>query len=485
MPDMQCKVGKFYTLSSNTFTKYYTVAYDMQGGAAGKAADVAYATFLGWYDTNGTFVGHAGDLYTPSKDTTLVAHWLIKIVIHYDGNGATSGSMEDDQKTRGISYLFKNSTFTKDANEFVGWSTTPNATEKDATYDPGNSYNTEQSLNLFAIWKPKFDIAYIGVNQTQGKDSFDNNGQVDYSQLDGNVLLKGSDMYINTTKSYTSKEDESTVTENITATGVGWAFHSGVAAKDTKSYLKDNTTLKTSDFYEQAANANAVTVGSTVPEYKGEAYTLNSGNMAVANLFRVWDYGPMIEAYDLYYSLADAQAGNITEKVLLDQAMAIDDEDGIILSGVHEKNSFIIMDYATVDFTQCNGSGSVTETYQATDSVGNSTKLKITVHITDTTATVVKKGTTRFIDEKYYNCPYDQGGIEDTSIWKNDPIYSTLLENIFVNIKNNTPMQSYELSPEIIQKMKAYMKEQGAYDVRKQGALKGFYEKFLEPNQTK
>ena len=71
-----------------------------------------------------------------------------------------------------------------------------------------------------------------------------------------------------------------------------------------------------------ARDAGAVTYGSVSPDYQGEVPQLNSQDMAVANMYRVWDYGPLIEAYDLYYTLEQAQSGYITEEELLSHAKA-------------------------------------------------------------------------------------------------------------------------------------------------------------------
>ena len=44
-------------------------------------------------------------------------------------------------------------------------------------------------LTLFAAWRNRFDIAYMGICQTKGNDFFDNNGGEDYSQLSGTIKL--------------------------------------------------------------------------------------------------------------------------------------------------------------------------------------------------------------------------------------------------------------------------------------------------------
>ena len=59
-------------------------------------------SFEGWYSNSGltTRVGNAGASYTPTSNTTLYANYTpITYSVHYDGNGATSGSMVNSTHT--------------------------------------------------------------------------------------------------------------------------------------------------------------------------------------------------------------------------------------------------------------------------------------------------------------------------------------------------------------------------------------------------
>ena len=70
-----------------------------------------------------------------------------------------------------------------------------------------------------------------------------------------------------------------------------------------ETYIADDTEYPAGEFFALARDAGAVTYGNVGPDYQGEVPQLNSQDMAVANMYRVWDYGPLIEAYDLYYTL--------------------------------------------------------------------------------------------------------------------------------------------------------------------------------------
>ena len=215
-----------------------------------------------------------------------------------------------------------------------------------------------------------------------------------------------------------------------------------------------------------------------------DAAGVTSQNGAVIPLYAIWDDCPWIQATDLYYTLEQAQSGFITDTEILSHAAAFDREDGSpIPPGFHENGtSFSIPDYAPTDFTQFQGNGSCTENLTVVDSSGSVYKKQITVHVVDTTAEAVKpEGTTRFINEYYYNQPYEYGGLRDDSVWKTDPEYVAAIKEAFANLKNNTPEASYYSTHEQNLQMKDYIEQHGFGNSKEPDALKNFYEKFMEP----
>ncbi len=455
--------------------------------------------FTGWYTApnGGACVGRGGDAYTPKQDITLYAHWTYNVFVYYDGNTNDGGGMEmtdtvkGDEKTRGVDYIIRENNFTKTGYDFAGW----NTAQVDGAgsivetglprFAPGSVYNEDIPVTLFAAWQHRFDIAYMGVCQTEGDDYFDNNGGADYSQLTDTVkLARSEDLKIRTTKSFVDAESGEEVVEDVTGTGVGWAFAKDMEAKYPETYIADDTEYPAGEFFALARDAGAVTYGNVSPDYQGEVPQLNSQDMAVANMYRVWDYGPLIEAYDLYYTLEQAQSGYITEEELLSHAKATDEEDGEIPGGDHAEqgNSFRVMDYATTDFTGFTADGSVTETYLATDSVGNRTRYKITVHITDSAPQkVLPSGTTRFISAKYYSRASEEGGLRETSIWKQDPDYQNALEQTFANQQNKNAVITYQFDHDTICAMREAL--YAAPDPMDKENLTEFYKKFMVQNQ--
>ena len=279
-----------------------------------------------------------------------------------------------DRKPYQQPYIIRENGYTKEGYDFFGWNTIQSdarhnpVEDGNPLYAPGNQYTQDIPLTLFAAWRNRFDIAYMGICQSEGEDYFDNNNGLDYSQLSGTVKLNpASDMRIDTTRSFYDSVRDMDIVEDVTGTGVGWAFAKEIEAKYPDAYLLDGTEYTTADFFALARDAEAITYGSISQDYQGISPQLNSKNMAVVNMYRVWDYGPLVEAYDLYYTLEQAKSGYITEEELLSHALATDEEDGTIEAGEHEENSFRILDYTPEDFTSFEDSGSVTETYVATD----------------------------------------------------------------------------------------------------------------------
>ena len=212
-------------------------------------------------------------------------------------------------------------------------------------------------------------------------------------------------------------------------------------------------------------------------------------------LYAVWDDCPWIQAQDLYYTLEQAQSGFITEEEILSHATAIDREDGSpILPGTNPApsdpevfTSFTIPDYQAGEFTNLQHDFATSENLTVVDHTGNTYVKQIMVYVTDTTPKKITQmdltGVTRFINSKYYHKPYEEGGLEDNSIWKVDPEYRAALESALNNMDNDTPVETYVLSKETIKEIKKYVEDHGIGNSREPDALNNFYELFLAPNK--
>lgn len=234
-----------------------------------------------------------------------------------------------------------------------------------------------------------------------------------------------------------------------------------------------------------------------IPQWKaGDAVrNLVAEDGGEITLYAVWDDCPWIQAQDLYYTLEQAQSGFITEEEILSHATATDREDGSpILPGTNPApsdpevfTSFTIPDYQGEEFTNLQHDFATSENLTVVDHVGNTYVKQIMVHVTDTTPKKLTQmdltGVTRFINSKYYNKSFEEGGLEDNSIWKVDPEYKAALESALNNMDHDTPMETYVFSKETIKQMKQYVETHGIGNSKEPDALNNFYNQFLAPNR--
>ena len=234
-----------------------------------------------------------------------------------------------------------------------------------------------------------------------------------------------------------------------------------------------------------------------IPQWKaGDAVrNLVAEDGGEITLYAVWDDCPWIQAQDLYYTLEQAQSGFITEEEILSHATATDREDGSpILPGTNPApsdpevfTSFTIPDYQAEEFTNLQHDFATSENLTVVDHVGNTYVKQIMVHVTDTTPKKLTQmdltGVTRFINSKYYNKSFEEGGLEDNSIWKVDPEYKAALESALNNMDHDTPVETYVFSRETIKQMKQYVETHGIGNSKEPDALRNFYNLFLAPNK--
>ena len=234
-----------------------------------------------------------------------------------------------------------------------------------------------------------------------------------------------------------------------------------------------------------------------IPQWKAGdiARNLVAEDGGEITLYAVWDDCPWIQAQDLYYTLEQAQSGFITEEEILSHATATDREDGSpILPGTNPApsdpevfTSFTIPDYQAEEFTNLQHDFAASENLTVVDHVGNTYVKQIMVHVTDTTPKKLIQmdltGVTRFINSKYYNKSFEEGGLEDNSIWKVDPEYKAALESALNNMDHDTPVETYVFSKETIKQMKQYVETHGIGNSKEPDALNNFYNQFLAPNR--
>ena len=230
--------------------------------------------------------------------------------------------------------------------------------------------------------------------------------------------------------------------------------------------------------------------------------TDSAGNVAKADITVKVKYNefPTITAQDRYFTLEEAQGGQITKDALLKNAItdgklsANDTEEGDLNSKLD------MVDFKASDFTSFTDSGYVTVTFHVQDSMGPGGKGKETYR--QIKVYVVKDGVIeepekaqniRFINKKYYDlnkgvnpdtlseeekeARNGNGGLNVESKWYHDPEYQAVIEAAF----GKTQGTDYEFTKEDIDKIKAYVDANGIGTTRSDAALDNFYSQFVAP----
>ena len=473
-----------------------------------------------------------------------------KYGITYDKNldGIPVSIPKDQSKfwCENVKLVMANPTITDAARapefQFLHWN--DKADDTGSIYVNGQTYKKNNSVTIYAQWQNNINFAYIGNEQEQGNDYTDELiSQSEEYTFGDNQDDAGNEYFDRTaTKSYTDEETGSEVEQEVECTVVGWRFGNKVES-DTMRLGEEQLA---SDIYQVAGSMEgAVTYGAPSSDYgshnpvdpfqlvtpagNGQAVagTLTGaesitqknflspfmGGIPYINLYAVWDEGPVVEAYDLYYDLSFAQSTTDTEGItmaeLLSHAEARDVEDGTLAPGADidigdgRKTSFIVMDYQISDFTGFTTDGTVSVTYQATDSAGNVTRKRINVHVIDTTPQDVKEGKVRFISNKYLDKSEADGGLAADSVWNTRSDYHDLLAAVLSNAKTGVetadghyfgqdisiekpgsgtwttaPEETWEFTHEQVQAVKAYIDANGIGNSKSDTALSGFTSSF-------
>ena len=135
-------------------------------------------TFIGWYSGDELIVPANGSLASWNIDLSNVTNYTIigqwepnAYNIIYNGNGATSGLMENDGATYGSEVTLTTNTFIREGYEFKGWATSVNG-EISYTDEQVFAYNMPNDLELYAVWEP---ISYNLRFSFDSNDNLDNN----------------------------------------------------------------------------------------------------------------------------------------------------------------------------------------------------------------------------------------------------------------------------------------------------------------------
>lgn len=236
-----------------------------------------------------------------------------------------------------------------------------------------------------------------------------------------------------------------------------------------------------------------------------ERYTLEL--IEDSHFVAIWDQYPTLIVEERYFTLEQANNGVITEAELLKGAKATDREDDaagipvpITLEGFYPE-----------EFVKLTNDADIAVTYVATDSIGNTVRRSILIHVVKSEVEEdTKVMATRFIEKEYFNTTdpnvyvdESNGGLRNASIWKNEEAYSSLLTYALSNEKtgmeyrdvtignSTTPLAvpssgtwshsyaSHYYTYDEIQEIKAYVEEYGFAKYKNSDGTKRYIERFM------
>jgi uncharacterized repeat protein (TIGR02543 family) len=174
-------------LNTNNVNIAYRVSFNKNGATSGSISSITCFVgqpcqlpenqytkspdlFIGWSKTpKGTVTytdaQEASDFGT---NTTLYAVWKEGYLVHYNGNGATSGSMRDTACIKNESCTLRINSYERTNYTFMGWATSSTGS---SSYNNEGSYTnitTNDEITLYAVWYKNYTVHYNGNGATSG-----------------------------------------------------------------------------------------------------------------------------------------------------------------------------------------------------------------------------------------------------------------------------------------------------------------------------
>lgn len=208
--------------------------------------------------------------------------------------------------------------------------------------------------------------------------------------------------------------------------------------------------------------------------------TATDGKVGI-RYYAVWDRFPEIDALDRYFLLSDAKSGQITAEKLMEKAVAMDTEDGVLENGAAVR----LVDFEPWDLLELGDAGSVTVRYAATDLAGNTSYYDVAVHIANDAGSVSRiagqGGTerrsplyTRFVSEEFFelgaDCEeeaaaknaYNGGALEPYSVWYRKEKYRKELEKAFERLAGQDFVKSFSYGQSDIKLAQVFLRSDEA-----------------------
>ena len=462
MADTEAVYDTSVTLRANSFER---IGYTFIGWSASPTGSKVYNDL----DSVKNLTAASGEVIT------LYAVWSLNsylVIYDYQTNGGGSASVTEKMVGYG-SDIDLSVAAVKEGYTFVGWNTDASATTKLTSLTM-----TTEPVMLFAIFQKTITVIFVEMgdagtvtnsvsktvyNNTKYADflmeektswsSWKNAGWTNETAADADALVSTAGTY-RTDKSITLY---ALYTSDVTVSYDTNGSHATYESQTKPRYYNASGNSMYPAFTiakapKLSGNSFVNWIGKSGTEYVPETNAVIEESVC---LTAKWDAHPVLEVYNRYFTLEQAQSGAITQEELLKKVIGTDKEDGTLLNGT----SVVVKDYSASTFTGITADKEVEITYQARDSFGNTVTKKVSVFITDT---LVKEGRkkhyVRFISFDFWRddsgnlLAAEQGGVEKTSVWRINSNYRMLLEKTLSN--QNTYKESWIFTPQDIQSIK-------------------------------
>lgn len=419
-------------------------------------------TFLGWYTEKetGTLI-KSESRYLTLGDSKVYAHWEVnkyQVIYDYRTNGGTSASMESAYAAYG-SYVDLSVSAQKEGWTFMGWNTDPDATGGLSSLKMGN-----RDVVLYAIFKKDIRVSFIF--RTDGGTKTSDAVMTIYNRETQAVVpvpepgawtgwtspgwslsrLPEGTISASAGGFYTCKENltfyavyqrEITLSYDTNGSSMVLKPQSGVRLYNASgTYRNPSFVVADAPFLADSSFVSWMDMENQTAYTPGIRTEITKDTLLTAK----WDMYPEITAYNRYFTLEEARNGVITESELLSTVTGTDKEDGILENGT----AVVVENFAEGIFTGLTDDAEVAITYKATDSFGHTVTKTVTIHVVDTAVKADNRVSYyRFISARFYKdgegnlLPAAKGGLEETSVWRTNPAYRSLLDAALSNQKVN------------------------------------------------
>ena len=381
--------------------------------------------------------------------------------VTYNGNGGTTSIQEKSVACGEMVDL--SPTASKAGYTFIGWNTNPAATTGLTSLVMGT-----KDMTLYAIFSKTIQVTLVERNgndtieTTLSKTIYNNENQADFLISEKGSFTGWTNIgWSNKTE---ANADKSISTGEIITTKDSIRLYALYKSDITLSYDTNGANIRydsiTKTAYYNASGAYAyptfqIQKAPSLSNHSFVQWQAEDGSVFLPDasvqlskttcLKAIWDQYPTIKVSERYFTLEQAQTGYITHAELLRKATATDREDGTLVNGI----GLIVKDYQAQTFLNIKGDKEIRVLYQATDSRGNMVTQSQTIFIVDTSLKQMDRRYVRFICFNFFAdpdgslIPYEDGGLESTSIWRTTPSYRTLLHQTLSSPPHSTETYSF------------------------------------------